>query len=105
MTRKARRKHLSQELSARRVLSPWANLGALGTLGALTAAATLGGPRPAAAAAVHDVRTDPRLSVIHDALQGPSRTRLATIRRSAADAAQERSAALVTKTFDVPSGP
>ena len=44
MTRKARRKQLSQQLSARRVLSPWANLGALGTLGALTAAATLAEP-------------------------------------------------------------
>jgi len=100
MTRKARRKQLSRQSSAvrRRGMTPWV------TWGALLAGAALASPQPASAA-IRELRADPRLSLIHDALQGPSRTRLATNRRSAADAAQEQVAAQESKNFNIPAGP
>ena len=97
MTRKARRKQLSRQSSAVR-------RGGMITWGALLAGAALASPQPASAA-IRELRADPRLSLIHDALQGPSRTRLATNRRSAADAAQEQVAAQESKTFNIPAGP
>ena len=68
MTRKARRKKLTlpPQAARRHPTTPWV------TVGAFVATAALGSARPAAAAHV-DLRADPRLSVIDDALQGSRR--------------------------------